>query len=298
VLTSRSPRGGAALRVRLGELQAWQWKQIDWEQGFVTLNAEETKSGYARVVPILAGDMRDWLKSAHVSQTNAGKCSTMMVSRSTLITLGPCSLTAFGQGGDRSSGKQKLCVFACPGKNESVGKPIKFRVLLPGTRLERAEVNYTGTSNIRCQTDPRRAPLRILLNDRVAFELPGEIVRIFGSIQGYEGYTEFTASHDCREALHFPSREPCSSSRPNKKKSNCQLEQDRHRAVALKGILQSLKCCRRCWSLPEKGKDRNRLTTFDSIREIGGLLLPVGFLRNGQGFASFLSRQGSRIIIQ
>jgi len=82
VLTSRSPRGGVALRVRLGELQAWQWKQIDWEQGFVTLNAEETKSGYAHVVSILACDMRDWLKSAHVSQTNAGKCSTMMVSRS------------------------------------------------------------------------------------------------------------------------------------------------------------------------------------------------------------------------
>jgi integrase len=47
--------------VRVGELLAWCWEQVDFEQGFVTLNAEETKSGHARVVPILAGDMRDWL---------------------------------------------------------------------------------------------------------------------------------------------------------------------------------------------------------------------------------------------
>jgi integrase len=51
--------------VRVGELLAWCWEQVDFEQGFVTLNAEETKSGYARVVPILAGDMRDWLTWAH-----------------------------------------------------------------------------------------------------------------------------------------------------------------------------------------------------------------------------------------
>jgi hypothetical protein len=50
--------------VRLGELLAWRWEQIDWEQGFVTLQAEETKSGYARVVPVLAGDMRRWLEWA------------------------------------------------------------------------------------------------------------------------------------------------------------------------------------------------------------------------------------------
>jgi integrase len=31
----------------------------------VTLNAEETKSGHARAVPILKGDMRNWLKWAH-----------------------------------------------------------------------------------------------------------------------------------------------------------------------------------------------------------------------------------------
>jgi integrase len=51
--------------VRLGELLAWQWVQVDWEQGFVTLQADETKSGNARVVPILAGEMRDWLQWSH-----------------------------------------------------------------------------------------------------------------------------------------------------------------------------------------------------------------------------------------
>ncbi len=38
---------------------------MDWKQGFITLNAEETKSGYSRAVPILKGDMRKWLKCAH-----------------------------------------------------------------------------------------------------------------------------------------------------------------------------------------------------------------------------------------
>jgi integrase len=47
--------------VRLGELQAIQWHQVDWEQGFITLDSEHTKSGYARAVPILDGDMRRWL---------------------------------------------------------------------------------------------------------------------------------------------------------------------------------------------------------------------------------------------
>ncbi len=51
--------------VRLGELLAWRWEQVDWEQGFVTLHADETKNGHARAVPILAGDMRDWLTWAH-----------------------------------------------------------------------------------------------------------------------------------------------------------------------------------------------------------------------------------------
>jgi integrase len=51
--------------VRLGELLVWRWEQVDLEQGFVTLRADESKSGHARAVPILAGDMRDWLKWGH-----------------------------------------------------------------------------------------------------------------------------------------------------------------------------------------------------------------------------------------
>ena len=39
--------------------------------------------------------------------------------------------------------EQALCAFARPGRNESVGKPIKFRILLPRTRLEHAEVYQT-----------------------------------------------------------------------------------------------------------------------------------------------------------
>ena len=47
--------------VRLGELLAIEWSQIDWEQGFITLKASATKTGYTRAVPILDGDMRQWL---------------------------------------------------------------------------------------------------------------------------------------------------------------------------------------------------------------------------------------------
>jgi integrase len=39
--------------VRLGELLAWRWDQVDLEQGFVTLRADETKNGHAHAVPIL-----------------------------------------------------------------------------------------------------------------------------------------------------------------------------------------------------------------------------------------------------
>jgi len=47
--------------VRLGELLAWEWDLVDWKQGFITLNAGETKTGHSRAVPILKGDMRTWL---------------------------------------------------------------------------------------------------------------------------------------------------------------------------------------------------------------------------------------------
>jgi integrase len=55
--------------VRVGELLAWRWEQIDLAQGFVTLRAEETKSRHARAVPVLAGDMRKWLELA-LEQSN------------------------------------------------------------------------------------------------------------------------------------------------------------------------------------------------------------------------------------
>ncbi len=48
--------------IRLGELLAIKWDQVDWEQGFITLQAEKTKTGYARAVPILDGEMRTWLQ--------------------------------------------------------------------------------------------------------------------------------------------------------------------------------------------------------------------------------------------
>lgn len=50
--------------IRLGELLAIRWEQVDFDQCFVVLNASETKAGHARAVPILAGDMENWLRWA------------------------------------------------------------------------------------------------------------------------------------------------------------------------------------------------------------------------------------------
>jgi integrase len=50
--------------VRVGELQAIKWRQVDWDQGFITLDSEHTKNGYARAIPILDGDMKNWLTSS------------------------------------------------------------------------------------------------------------------------------------------------------------------------------------------------------------------------------------------
>ena len=50
---------------RFGELLAWKWDQVDLEQGFVTLQAEATKNGQSRAVPILEGDMKQWLLWSH-----------------------------------------------------------------------------------------------------------------------------------------------------------------------------------------------------------------------------------------
>ncbi|MBL8227376.1 MAG: site-specific integrase [Bryobacterales bacterium] len=57
--------------VRKGELLAWEWSQVDFERGVITLEAARTKSGHARVVPILDGDMRRWLEW---SKQNADGC--------------------------------------------------------------------------------------------------------------------------------------------------------------------------------------------------------------------------------
>jgi integrase len=57
--------------VRKGELLAWKWDQVDFDHGLVTLEAANTKTGRARVVPILAGDMRTWLEW---SRDNADGC--------------------------------------------------------------------------------------------------------------------------------------------------------------------------------------------------------------------------------
>ena len=57
--------------VRVGELLALRWDQVDWEQRFITLNAEETKAGFTRAIPILDGDMLYWLRW---SQSYADGC--------------------------------------------------------------------------------------------------------------------------------------------------------------------------------------------------------------------------------
>ncbi len=44
--------------IRLGELLAIRWEQVDLEAGLIALQAGETKNGCARTVPILEGDMK------------------------------------------------------------------------------------------------------------------------------------------------------------------------------------------------------------------------------------------------
>ena len=48
--------------VRVGELLSIKWEQIDWGQGFITLDSQQTKNGFARAIPILDGDMHHWLR--------------------------------------------------------------------------------------------------------------------------------------------------------------------------------------------------------------------------------------------
>lgn len=58
--------------IRLGELLAIRWDQVDFEQSFIVLKAAETKSRHARAVPILAGDMGKWLRWA--SENRSEEC--------------------------------------------------------------------------------------------------------------------------------------------------------------------------------------------------------------------------------
>jgi integrase len=60
--------------VRRGELLAIRWDQVDWDQGFITLSSEDTKTGHSRAVPILDGDMRHWLEW---SKENADGCEAV-----------------------------------------------------------------------------------------------------------------------------------------------------------------------------------------------------------------------------
>lgn len=55
--------------IRLGELLAIRWEQVDFDQSFIVLNAAETKAGHARAVPILLGDMEKWLRWAFENQS-------------------------------------------------------------------------------------------------------------------------------------------------------------------------------------------------------------------------------------
>ncbi len=55
---------GYATGIRLGELKAIGWDQVDLNEGFITLQNGETKNGEGRMVPILEGDMQDLLTEA------------------------------------------------------------------------------------------------------------------------------------------------------------------------------------------------------------------------------------------
>jgi integrase len=55
---------GYATGIRLGELKAVRWEQVDLTEGFITLETGETKNGDGRIVPILNGHMADLLTAA------------------------------------------------------------------------------------------------------------------------------------------------------------------------------------------------------------------------------------------
>lgn len=50
--------------VRLGEILAISWPQVDFDSGFIVLQTGETKNGDGRAIPILDGDMQALLSAA------------------------------------------------------------------------------------------------------------------------------------------------------------------------------------------------------------------------------------------
>jgi integrase len=55
---------GFVTGLRLGEILAIRWDQVDFESGFITLRTGETKNGQGRSVPLLEGDMQRLLLDA------------------------------------------------------------------------------------------------------------------------------------------------------------------------------------------------------------------------------------------
>jgi integrase len=55
---------GFVTGMRLGEILAIKWDQVDFESGFIALHTGETKNGQGRAVPIVNGDMRRLLSVA------------------------------------------------------------------------------------------------------------------------------------------------------------------------------------------------------------------------------------------
>jgi integrase len=55
---------GFVTGMRLGEILAIKWDQVDFESGFIALHTGETKNGQGRAVPIVDGDMRRLLNAA------------------------------------------------------------------------------------------------------------------------------------------------------------------------------------------------------------------------------------------
>jgi integrase len=68
--------------LRLGEILAIRWEQVDFESGFITLRADETKNGTARAVPILKGDMERLLRTSKVQRDQSWPNCEAVFSRS------------------------------------------------------------------------------------------------------------------------------------------------------------------------------------------------------------------------